>query len=264
MKKTSPIGIFDSGVGGITIWQEVVNQLPKEDTIYLADNKNAPYGFKSKAEIIAYSIKNTEYLLSKNVKLIVVACNTATTIAIDSLRQNFPHIHFIGVEPAIKPAAFQSISKRIAVLATYNTLHSKEFSQALKQPYMEGIQLTQIVGTGLVPLIEENKLDSPQMQDLIHEYAQEMIAADIDQLVLGCTHYPYIKEHLQKALPKQVNIIDSGEAVARQTKYILASNHLLNDQNELGIYKFYYNKPSEKVFDFVPNNERSSLVFFDF
>lgn len=264
MKKTSPIGIFDSGVGGITIWQEVVNQLPNEDSIYLADNKNAPYGFKSRAEVLAYSIKNTKYLLSRNVKLVVVACNTATTIAIDTLREKFPHICFIGVEPAIKPAAILSIKKHIAVLATYNTLHSKEFSRAIKMPYMNNIKLTQIVGKGLVPLIEQNKLDSPQMQSLLHNYTQEMIAADIDQLVLGCTHYPYIKSALQNKLPKHINIIDSGQAVAKQTKYILQTNNLLNEQSDLGHHEFLYNKHSENMKEFLPENERSSLILLDF
>lgn len=264
MKKTSPIGIFDSGVGGITIWKRIVAQLPNENTIYLADNKNAPYGFKSRAEVLEYSIKNTEYLLSKNVKLIVIACNTATTNTIDHLRTRFPLISFIGVEPAIKPAAVQSLNKRIAVLATYNTLHSKEFLLALKKPYMQGIELTKIVGTGLVPLIEENKLDSVQMQELIHMYTQEMIAADIDHLVLGCTHYPYIKEHLQKALPNYIKIIDSGEAVARQTKFTLTSNNLINTQTNLGKHVFLYNKPSEKIVDFVPVNDRSNVIYTDF
>lgn len=264
MKKKSPIGIFDSGVGGITIWQEVVNQLPRENTIYLADNKNAPYGFKSPSEIVAYSIKNTEFLLSLGVKLIVIACNTATTNAIYSLRKKYPHIGFIGVEPAIKPAAIQSISKRIAVLATYTTLHSKEFIQAVNEPYMQGIELTQIVGTGLVPLIENNQLDSPEMQQLIHLYTQEMIVADIDHLVLGCTHYPYIKKQLQKALPKKVKIIDSGEAVARQTKFILQSNNILNEEEALGKHIFYYNKPSEAIQNFIPENNSSELTFMDF
>ena len=264
MKKKSPIGIFDSGVGGITIWQEVLNQLPRENTIYLADNKNAPYGFKSPSEILEYSIKNTEFLLSKGVKLIVVACNTATTNAISSLRKKFPHIDFIGVEPAIKPAAIQSAVKRIAVLATYTTLHSNEFLQAIKEPYMEGIALTQIVGTGLVPLIEEYKLDSPEMEELIHTYTQEMIVADIDCLVLGCTHYPYIKKQLAEALPEHVQIIDSGEAVARQTKFILQSNNILNEQEEFGKHQFYYNKPSKTINNFVPVNDRNTLTFLDF
>lgn len=264
MEKKDPIGIFDSGVGGITIWKEVANQLPKENTIYLADNKNAPYGFKSPSEILAYSIKNTEFLLSLGVKLIVIACNTATTNAIYSLRRKYPNIGFIGVEPAIKPAAIQSISKRIAVLATYTTLHSKEFLQAANEPYIDGVALTQIVGTGLVPLIEANELESSEMQQLIQKYTQEMIAADIDRLVLGCTHYPYIRKQLKEALPKKVKIIDSGEAVARQTKFILQSNNILNEQKETGKHKFYYNKPSKTIKNFVPKNDHSELLFLDF
>lgn len=264
MRKKAPIGIFDSGVGGITIWQEVVNQLPRENTIYLADNKNAPYGFKSPSEILEHSIKNTEFLLSLGVKLIVIACNTATTNAIYSLRKKYPHIDFIGVEPAIKPAAIQSISKRIAVLATYTTLHSKEFLQAVNEPYMDGVELTQIVGTGLVPLIENNELDGPEMQQLIQTYTQEMIVAKIDRLVLGCTHYPYIRKQLEKFLPKEVEIIDSGEAVARQTKFILQSNNILNEQKESGKHLFYYNKPSKTMKHFVPKNQHSELLFLDF
>lgn len=255
MKKRAPIGIFDSGVGGITIWKNIVTKLPRENTVYLADNKNAPYGFKSKAQIIEYSIKNTKQLLTKGAKLIVVACNTATTNAIDILRAEFPYINFIGVEPAIKPAAIQSRTKKIAVLATYNTLRSREFKQALKEPYTQDVEVTQIVGTGLVPLIEENNLHSAAMRKLIAKYTQEMLAADIDQLVLGCTHYPYIKNQIQEALPPHIHIIDSGEAVARQTQYILTTNNLLNEQSELGKHYFYYNKPSHTIFDFIPDNE---------
>lgn len=264
MRKEAPIGIFDSGVGGITIWQEVVNQLPRENTIYLADNKNAPYGFKSPSEILEHSIKNTEFLLSLGVKLIVIACNTATTNVIAKLRKKYPHIDFIGVEPAIKPAAIQSVSKRIAVLATYTTLHSKEFLQAANRPYMSGIELTQIVGTGLVPLIEDYELNSPEMHRLIKKYTEEMIVAEIDRLVLGCTHYPYIRKQLEKALPKEVKIIDSGEAVARQTKFILQTNNILNEQKDLGKHLFYYNKPSKNIKHFVPKNEHSELIFLDF
>src|SRR5699024_12546953 len=128
MKNTSPIGIFDSGVGGITIWNELVKKLPYENTIYLADNKNAPYGSKSPSEGLSYSIKNTEVLLTKGVKLIVVACNTATTNTIIKLRELFLNIVFIGVELSIKPAAIESINKRNADLATSSTLNSKEYA----------------------------------------------------------------------------------------------------------------------------------------
>lgn len=264
MEKQAPIGLFDSGVGGITIWKEVVSKLPNENTIYLADNKNAPYGSKSNAEILYYSIKNTEFLLAKGVKLIVVACNTATTNTIQNLRQKFPKVHFIGVEPAIKPAAIKSSNKRIAVLATYRTLHSKEFLQASQEPYMKGVELTKIVGTGLVSLIEDNKLDGLEMQQLLHTYTQQMITADIDYLVLGCTHYPHIKKQLQNALPKTVQIIDSGEAVAKQTQFILQANNCLNPQKEIGEHQFYYNKPSKSILSFAPNQETNKVQLLDF
>lgn len=264
MKKASPIGIFDSGVGGITIWHELVKKLPYENTLYLADNHNAPYGSKSASEVLSYSIKNTKVLLSKGVKLIVVACNTATTNTINILRREFPHIGFIGVEPAIKPAALLSVKKRIAVLATNSTLQSKEFTQALQNPFMEGIKVTKIAGVGLVPLIEENKLDSDEMHQLIRSYTQQMIEANIDCLVLGCTHYPYIKEPLEKALPENVKIIDSGEAVARQINYILKSKDLLNDQKKLGKHIFYYNKPSQNILHFIPKRLDTKSLYLDF
>lgn len=264
MKNTSPIGIFDSGIGGITIWQEIVNQLPYENTLYLADNKNAPYGIKTADEVLNYSIKNTEYLISKGVKLIVIACNTATTNSISKLRSKFPNIKFIGVEPAIKPAALNSKSKRIAVLATSSTLQSVEFHEALKKQYMKNVELTKIAGAGLVQLIEKNKIDSPEMRDLLRLYTHEMKQAKIDQLVLGCTHYPYLKEQLQKLLPDKVKIIDSGEAVARQTKYILESENKLNDQNQIGTHSFYYNKPNGNIQYFVPNDQNCKLEYIDF
>lgn len=264
MKKTAPIGLFDSGVGGITVWNELVKLLPKENTIYLADNKHAPYGYRTKQEVLEYSVKNTEYLLSKGVKLIVIACNTATTNTIESLRLKFPDISFIGVEPAIKPAALLSAKKRIAVLATYNTLSSFEFAQALKRPYMSGIKVTQIVGEGLVPLIEDNRLNSEQMKKLVDIYTQEIRASDIDQLVLGCTHYPYIKHLLAEALPQGINILDSGQAIAKQTKFILESEQMLNESSELGEHQFYYNKLSTSIQNFVPQDERTHLEFINF
>lgn len=264
MKITSPIGIFDSGIGGITVWQEIVSQLPYENTLYLADNKNAPYGIKTAEEVFNYSVKNTEYLLSKGVKLIVIACNTATTNAISKLRNKYRNINFIGVEPAIKPAALKSITKQIAVLATSSTLQSQEFIDALKKPYMKNIEVIKIAGTGLVQLIEENKIYTTEMTSLLRLYTNEMKQAEIDQLVLGCTHYPYLKEQLRKFLPKTVKIIDSGEAVAKQTKYILESKNILNDQKYYGTHKIYYNKPSKSIHYFVPNNQNCRLEYIDF
>lgn len=223
-KNTNPIGLFDSGVGGTSIWKEIHALLPDESTIYLADSKNAPYGQKSKDEIIALSRKNTELLLEENCKLIVVACNTATTNAIKELRNTYD-VPFIGIEPAIKPAALQSKTGTIGILATKGTLNSELFSTALSN--IKGIRVMEQVGYGLVQLIEEGKLGSKELDDLLKEYLNPMTEANIDCLVLGCSHYPYLIPQIKKILPESVKIIDSGEAVARQTKNILQQKGLL-------------------------------------
>lgn len=233
------IGIFDSGVGGTSIWKEIHALLPWEDTIYLADSKNAPYGHKTKEEIIKLSIKNTEKLLNLNAKIIVVACNTATTNAIDILRKNYD-VPFIGIEPAIKPAALKTITKQVGILATKGTLQSTLFSKT-SEIYAQNIKITEVIGEGLVPLIEEGKIDSQEMTQLLSGFLKPMIAAKIDYLVLGCSHYPYLIPQLKKMLPKDVTIIDSGEAVARQTKAILKEKHLLFEQPKIPKCQFYTN-----------------------
>lgn len=236
---TQPIGIFDSGVGGTSIWKEINLLLPNENTIYLADSKNAPYGLKTKSEIIDLSIKNTEYLLKKNCKIIVVACNTATTNAIKVLRENY-QIPFIGIEPAIKPASLNTQTKAIGILATKGTLSSELFHKTTNL-YSSGITIIEQVGNGLVELIERGEIQSEAMKSLLKTYLQPMIEANIDYLVLGCTHYPYLMPLLLEILPKHVKIIDSGEAVARQTKFILETKQLLNKIPISANYEFYSN-----------------------
>jgi len=234
-----PIGIFDSGIGGTSIWKEIHKLLPYEDTIYLADSINAPYGHKTKKEIISLSKKNAEFLLNKNCKLIVVACNTATTNTIKILRETY-NVPFIGIEPAIKPAALQSKHKAIGILATKGTLSSELFSQT-SSIYTNDHQVVEQIGEGLVKLIEEGKIESQEMKSLLKEYLQPMIQANIDHLVLGCTHYPYLMPLLIEMLPKHVKIIDSGEAVARQTKAVLDNYNLLNEETSLPKNEFYTN-----------------------
>jgi glutamate racemase len=218
MTNNNPIGLFDSGVGGTSIWREIHNLMPLEDTIYLADSKNAPYGVKSKEEIIALSKKNTEFLLNLGCKLIVVACNTATTNAIKELRASYD-VPFIGIEPAIKPAVLRSQSGKIGVLATKGTLSSELFHKAV-ETYHDA-EIIEQVGTGLVELIESGELDSPRMRDLLQKYTTPMVDAGIDYLVLGCSHYPYLIPTLRQVLPEHIRIIDSGEAVARQSHHVL-------------------------------------------
>jgi len=234
-----PIGIFDSGIGGTSIWKEVVKLVPNENTIYLADSKNAPYGEKPSEEIIALSIKNTEFLLSKGCKLIIVACNTATTNAIDYLRKNYS-IPFIGIEPAIKPAALLSKTGAIGILATKGTLSSKLFEKTTRE-YTKNIITIEQDGEGLVPLIEEGKLNSPEINELLSAYLKPMLKFNIDHLVLGCTHYPYLIPQIKKVIGEKVNIIDSGEAVAKQTKAILEKHNLLSTSATKSHYQFYTN-----------------------
>lgn len=234
-----PIGIFDSGIGGTSIWKEVVKLLPNENTIYLADSKNAPYGEKSSEEIIALSVKNTEYLISNGCKLIIVACNTATTNAIDYLRKSYS-ITFIGIEPAIKPAALLSKTGAIGILATKGTLSSKLFEKTTKE-YTKNITTIEQDGEGLVPLIEEGKLNSPEISELLTTYLKPMLNFNIDHLVLGCTHYPYLIPQIKKILGENVTIIDSGEAVAKQTKAILEKYNLLSTSTNNSRHQFYTN-----------------------
>ncbi|WP_298498330.1 glutamate racemase [uncultured Algibacter sp.] len=237
--KHNPIGIFDSGVGGTSIWKEIYSILPNERTIYLADSANAPYGPKGKEAIIDLSIKNTEYLISKNCKLIVVACNTATTNAIDYLRSNYD-IPFIGIEPAIKPAALKTKTNAVGILATKGTLTSELFSKTANL-FANDIKIVEKIGDGIVELIESGKLQSEEMKALLKIYLEPMIKANIDYLVLGCTHYPYLIPILIDLLPNHVKIIDSGEAVARQTRAVLEKNDLLNTKTTQALNEFYTN-----------------------
>ena len=240
MSNNNPIGLFDSGIGGTSIWNAIHQLLPNESTIYLADSKNAPYGQKSKAEIIALSRKNVEILLEEKCKLIVVACNTATTNAIKELRELYD-VPFIGIEPAIKPAALNSKTQTIGILATKGTLNSALFNNALDK--YQNIKIVEQVGHGLVQLIENGAINSDEMSKLLHTYLQPMIEANIDYLVLGCSHYPYLIPQIKNILPKTIQIIDSGEAVAKQTKNILEHKVGLNTFNT-HVNTFYTNSDS--------------------
>ncbi|MBO0591887.1 glutamate racemase [Cellulophaga sp. E16_2] len=255
-----PIGIFDSGVGGTSIWKEIHKLLPNEDTIYLADSKNAPYGEKSADEILNLSIKNTEFLLNLGCKIIVIACNTATTNAIAYLRKTYD-IPFIGIEPAIKPAALNSKSKTIGVLATKGTLTSALFNTTSKN-YSEGITVIDQDGEGLVPLIESGKVNGVEVRNLLLKYLNPMIHQGIDYLVLGCTHYPYLIPVIQEIVSDKVTIIDSGEAVAKHTKSIL-EKFKLSASDQQSKHQFYSNKNADELKYFLTDYE-VSVDFLDF
>lgn len=236
-----PIGFFDSGVGGTSIWRAVQNYMPDESTIYLADNKYAPYGRRSQQEIIELSVKNTEYLLKEKCKLIVVACNTATTNAIQFLRKHY-QVPFIGIEPAIKPAALKTETQSIGILATEGTITSSLFHET-SMKWANNVQVHKVIGKGIVELMESGKMESEEMRDLLQTYLLPLKAANVDCLVLGCTHYPYLIPIIQDILPKNINIIDNSMAIAMQTNKVLKQLSFLNNSGEKPVYRFLANGP---------------------
>ena len=248
---TAPIGIFDSGLGGLSICKEIVKILPNESIIYLADSLNAPYGEKTKQQIIDLSIKNTTLLLSKGCKLIVVACNTATTNAIDVLRELFD-VPFIGIEPATKPAALHTKTGKIGVLATKGTLKSKLFLNTSEQ-YRERLEIIEAEGHNLVRLIEKGDLEATI--PLLKKYLQPMLNAKADNIVLGCTHYPFLIPIIKELVPANVNIVDSGEAVAKQTYKILNQQKLFAASNAKSNCAYYTNNNSQLLTLFLQRIE---------
>lgn len=259
----APIGIFDSGVGGTSIWKEIHQLLPFENTIYLADSANAPYGAKSREEIVALSVKNTSYLIDKGCKLIVVACNTATTNAINTLRTKFD-VPIVGIEPAIKPAALQTQTKSIGILATKGTLSSALFHKTT-QKVTQDIVVTEVVGEGLVPLIEKGSLEDSILKKLVHKYLIPMLNANVDYIVLGCSHYPYLIPIIKEMVPPHVKIIDSGQAVAMQTQRVLLKNNILNTSKEKPSLSFISNTNTSTLAQLLgPFSKKSTFVTSNF
>lgn len=257
------IGIFDSGIGGTSIWKEISSLLPSENTIYLSDSKNAPYGEKNKQNIIDLAIKNTEFLLEQHCKTIVVACNTATTNAIKVLREKYD-IPFIGIEPAIKPAALQTKTNTIGILATKGTLNSNLFEKT-SNTINQKIIRKEIIGKGLVELIESGKLHSNEMTKLLSSYITPLLKENADCLVLGCTHYPYLIPQIRKLVGDKIQIIDSGEAVARQTKAVLEKYYLMSRTNKNSSHQFYINNDKKVLEMFIDNsNKKRNVLEKDF
>lgn len=236
MPSNQPIGFFDSGVGGLSIWNEVHQLLPQESTIYLADSINAPYGDKPKDRIIHFSEKNTELLLENGCKIIVVACNTATTNAIAHLRNTYD-VPFIGIEPATKPAAIATQTKCIGILATKGTLASELFLNTSKA-YRGHIEIVEVIGKGLVQIVESGDFEAAR--PLLKEYVKPMLEKNADNIVLGCSHYPFLKPILEELVPSHVTIIDSGAPVAKHIQRKLTEESLYSDDNKSRI-SFYTN-----------------------
>ena len=251
------IGFFDSGIGGITIWESVNRLLPNENTIYLADSNNSPYGTKSYDELINISKENVDFLINKKCKLIVVACNTATTNSINFLRESYD-LPFIGIEPAIKPAALNTKTGKIGVLATKGTLGSSLFEKT-SNIHGNKVEIIEQHGIGLVELIEKGIYSGSKIDSLLKEYLNPMIENDIDKLVLGCTHYPLIKDSIKKIINESIEIIECSEAVALQTERILIQSNLINSGAEKS-EKLFYTNGDKNVLNSLLNNKFEILM----
>lgn len=222
----APIGVFDSGVGGLTVLREIRTLLPQESLLYVADSGHVPYGEKS-AEFIRERCRAiAEFLLARDAKALVLACNTATVAAVADLRQLYPQLPIVAMEPAVKPAAAATRSGVVGVLATTGTLKSARFAALLDQ-FASDVRVVTQPCPGLVELIEAGDLDSPVLQGLLRSYVEPLLAAGCDTLILGCTHYPFLKPLLSHWLGPSISLIDTGAAVARQLQRLLHERQLL-------------------------------------
>lgn len=236
----NPIGIFDSGIGGISILEKLKQLLPNENFIYLADNQNCPYGSKSKKEIISLSKKNCEKLIELNCKIIIIACNTSTTNSIKKLREIIA-IPIIGIEPGLKPAIHYTKTKNIGILATEKTLGSKLFFETLNQNRIDDIHIHEQIGYELVNLIEEGSHSKQNLYKILEKYLVPMINKKIDCLLLGCTHYNHIKDIIEEIIPVDIKIVDTIAPVNKRVLNILKSNNILNKSTNKRTIKIFYN-----------------------
>ncbi len=229
----APIGVFDSGVGGISVLNELRRTLPHEDFIYYADSGYCPYGGRPQSEILARASTITEFLLAQHAKLIVVACNTATIAAVEYLRATYP-TPFIGMEPAIKPAIAQTRSGVIGVLATGAALAGERFHRLLAQHSAGHVRIITQPCPGLVEQVEAGDLDGPATSALVEHYTRPVVAAGADTLVLGCTHYPFLRPVIGAVVGPEIHLLDTGAAVARQTRRVLEREGLLTSAKTAG------------------------------
>lgn len=232
------IGIFDSGVGGLSVTREIMAQQPGQPFIYLADQANAPYGQRTLAEIRMFAGGITRFLLEKGAAMIVVACNTASAAALHWLRAQFPAVPFVGMEPAVKPAASRTRTGHVGVIATAATFQGELFASLIDR-YANDITVHTQVCPELVPLVEAGELDSPRAQAIVHSYLAPLVEAGIDELVLGCTHYPFLAPLIKAEVGPDVEVIDPAPAVARQVGRVLAQHGWLINKPGPVLRRFY-------------------------
>ncbi len=236
--KTSPIGIFDSGIGGLTVVKRVMAMLPNENIVYFGDTARVPYGTKSNETVIEYSYQDAQFLINKNVKLIIVACNTASSIAINKLKEKF-NIPIIGViKPGSHLAMESTTNSRIGVIGTHTTINNKAYSRELKR-LEKNLEIIEKPCPLFVPIAEEGWLDHEATKLIAKEYLQDLKDFGVDTVVLGCTHYPLLSGVIQEVMGDSVTLIDSGMAASLEVEDYLKGRGIKNDSNQLGTHHFY-------------------------
>ena len=226
----APIGIFDSGVGGLSVWRQVVHQLPGEPVIYLADQAHVPYGQRSAAEIQRYCTSIATHLVQAGCKAIVVACNTASAVALEPLRRAFPHVPILGLEPAVKPAIALTRTGVVGVMATPATFQG-ELYKATVGRWAGDVRVVEQVCIGLADLVEQGELEGPLCDAALHRFLEPMLTAGADTIVLGCTHYPFVIEAIRRLAGSALSVLDPAPAVARHLMEVLTARELLGQAN---------------------------------
>jgi glutamate racemase len=244
MSNSRPIGIFDSGVGGLSVWREIAKQLPHEDTIYFGDQIHIPYGPRSMEQIRSFSEAITRFLLDRDCKIIVVACNTASAAALTYLRSTFPDISFVGMEPAVKPAAETTRTGVVGVMATPATFQGALFASVVER-FAGDVKLVKETCPGLVQQIEAGELHTPKTREMLAGFLKPILAANADTIVLACTHYPFVIDAIRSLAPG-VNVIDPAPAIARQTDRVLKEHGLGADRDRTGQHQFFSSEAIEK------------------
>jgi glutamate racemase len=249
--ETNPIGIFDSGVGGLSVVREIRKRLPQESIIFLGDQANVPYGQRTLEQVRLFSESITRFLLDYGAKIIVVACNTASAAALMHLRQKFPEIHFVGMEPAVKPAAELTQTRVVGVLATPATFQGALYASVIER-FAQGVTVLQHTCPGLVKQIEAGFLDTGETRQILNDALQPMIAQGIDTVVLGCTHYPFVIPLIQEIVGPEVRVIDPAPAVARQVERVLATQNTLNRNTQPGVITYFTTGNPENLKKLLP------------
>ncbi len=247
-KKQLPIAVIDSGVGGISVLRELVKIMPRENYVYFGDSKNAPYGSKERSDVLEITRNNLKMLQEKGIKALVVACNTATSAAVRILREENPDLVIVGIEPAIKPPAVTLENPRVLVMATPLTLKEEKF-QKLVDRYSDRAEIIPLACHRLAELVECGNIDSPELDDYIASLLEPYRNQNIDALVLGCTHYPHVRETIERHISPEVKIFDGGEGTARETRRRLEAAGLLCPEEQVGVIEIYNSSNDEKMIE---------------